>query len=311
MGPNPPSDREVEEVISCRVTSRSAYRSTQLSTVETIDLTYDDGSRVPAFIKTTRPILSHEPTIYRLLESCDVNAAKFIGSGRTSSDDPWMVVSAVSDSTEVSIEESSIRQALGNLATVHSRYHASHEELSSVPRWDVEWLASEAPKTCDTLLRHSAPDYHERLSEDHLAVYRERLCELANCSGQLGSTLVHGDFDPGNLAIQSNGAITVLDWGLSHQSTPLIDLAHMVERFDSPARARLAAHYLASLTFDIALGEQEAVRLGGIIHRAFFIWWHTTVIGEGWATMSDYGDVIAERVRHVVAQPCLEVEKDL
>jgi len=306
MGPTPPSNHEVEEVIRLRVSSRSGYRSNSISWVESIELTHEDGTTIQAFIKTTRPILTHEPIVYQLLEGYDVSSAKLIGSGCTSNDDPWIVVTAVSHSGELPVSEISVCQALRGLAAVHSRYYRSEEDLNGVPRWDIAWLASEASHTCETLLGHAALNGTRDLSEDLLSTYHKCLGELAGKADLLHPTLVHGDFDPGNLICQPNGSITVLDWGLSHISTPLIDLAHMVERFDEPTRFRLVADYFDSVAFDLNLPERNAIRFGGVIHRAFFVWWHTTLIAEGWETFANYGHVIGERVRYVVTHACLD-----
>jgi len=76
----------------------------------------------------------------------------------------------------------------------------------------------------------------------------------------------------------------------------------MVERFEELVRCRLADRYLELSAENPSISGHTAVALGGRVHRAFFVWWHTLVIESGWGSPEDYMEAIAERVQHMVAE---------
>ena len=297
-GPQPPTDDEVATATGYKLQSRTLHRSAHLSTVEKGDIELKDASRRGVFIKTTRPTLAHEIKVYALLTRFDLPTADLLGTGRTLYGDPWMMLSAIGGNPVTVEDETAIALALDQLAEIHSHYLDQPDELRDIPQWSPAHLAKQADHTCEVLSRYSATNPP---SQSLLAEYSQRLAAIAEMLQPLGTTLVHGDFDPGNLLCRANHSVAVLDWGLSHRSSPLIDLAHMVERFDEPKRASFCDDYLQRLGIDIPVA--TAVALGGLAHRAFFIWWHTTVIENGWAPATAYRDLIAQRMRYVVATP--------
>ena len=81
-----------------------------------------------------------------------------------------------------------------------------------------------------------------------------------------------------------------------------MDLAHMVERFDETTRTQLCTRYLELLGADVPMSEEAAIAMGGLVHRAFFVWWHTRVIEEGWGSLAEYGDLIVRRMQQVASR---------
>lgn len=300
VGPKPPTDADVAEATGYEVESRAHLRSSPLSTVERAVLRKADSSRLRVIIKATRSALAHETRVYSLIQGFPICAADLLGSGETRHGDPWMLLSEVSGFGVDEGDGCSAGLALEGLAEVHSRYLGQPGELAGVPRWDPSWLASEAEGTCDALSRLGV-DGGLPVAGDLLAAYRDAIESAAEAVRPIGVTLVHGDFDPGNLVRLSGDRVAALDWGLAHCSTPLVDLAHLVERFAEPARSRLSARYLELLGADVALSEDAAVAMGGLAHRAFFVWWHMRVIEEGWGPLPDYGDLIVRRVQQVAS----------
>ena len=295
-----PSDAEIEDLVGSRVVRRQVHRSASLSTIEIVGLASDGGAETEAILKTTRPALSHEPVVYRLLEGYPASPVHLIGTGVTLAGDPWLLLTRIREVRDIEPDEATAELALSALAEVHRGYYGETEELSDIPRWDIDWIASQSSSTCeilDSLIRSSKLP---TLSRSTLGVYKEQLAVLRESTANLERTVVHGDFDPGNLIATEHG-IGAIDWGLSHINTPLIDLAHMVERFAPEVRKRLAGAYLEGLPLEPRMSAGEAIRLGGLIHRAFFIWWHTTVIEKEWAAAKNYVEVLQTRIAEVAA----------
>jgi hypothetical protein len=296
----PPTDAEVEQATHLALMHRTCHRSSPLSTVEKAVTRREDGSRVKVILKTMRPVLSHEPVVYNLLDSFAVRAAELLGRGRTHRGVPWMLLTDVGDDDISETDESAISTALEHLSEVHRHYMGDPSRLQDVPRWGPSWLVSQADWLCDTLPQYAAYG-GSGLTDDLLAEYRQRLIEIDEVLRPFAATLVHGDFDPGNLIRLPNGNVAALDWGLSHINTPWVDLAHMVERFEDPVRSRLVDRYLELGAENSDISRHTAVVLGGAVHRAFFVCWHTQVIESGWGSPEDYLDAIVERVQHIVA----------
>ena len=98
--------------------------------------------------------------------------------------------------------------------------------------------------------------------------------------------------------------MAALDWGLSHINTPLVDLAHMVERFSESDRHGIVAAYLdaVDLEFDTPEG---AVELGLLAHQCFFVWWHSFIVARGWVQPDPYAQSIADRVVRISSDPSI------
>ena len=296
----PPTDAEVEQATHLALMHRTCHRSSPLSTVEKAVAGREDGSLVKVILKTMRSLLSHESVVYDLLDGFAIRAAELLGRGRTHRGVPWILLTDVGDDDISDTDESAILTALEHLAEVHRHYMGEPARLQDVPRWGTPWLVSQVDWLCDTLPRYAAYG-GSGLTDDLLAEYRQRLIEIDEVTKPFAVTLVHGDFDPGNLIRLPGGGVAALDWGLSHVNTPWVGMAHMVERFEDPVRSRLVDRYLEVGVESPNISGDTAATLGGLVHRAFFVWWHTRVIESGWTSPESYLDAISERVRYIVA----------
>jgi len=79
----------------------------------------------------------------------------------------------------------------------------------------------------------------------------QQIVALAVQAERLPRTLVHGDFDTGNVVMISEDRIAALDWGLAHCNVPLIDVAHMVGRFDAATSRSMAVRYFEALNLPV------------------------------------------------------------
>ncbi len=295
-----PPDSAVAEACGLQVLKRRTLRRSALSAVERLTLSSTTGQVTEYILKTTRPELSHERRVYRLLKGFKLCPARLVGDGITREGNPWFMMTPVDEVREIEeTDVDAIEDSLRLLAEVH-RHFIGTRDRAGVPQWDIAWIMSQWPDTWEVLTRLGSALDLTGLDRSTLQAYGERLHQLRESSRNFPITLVHGDFDPGNLVAARDG-IGVLDWGLSHLNTPLIDLAHMVERFPNETRARLSRVYLDTVCLDVSMSEIDAVRTGGLIHRAFFVWWHTMMIDRGWASAEDLIEVVQSRIAEVVA----------
>jgi Ser/Thr protein kinase RdoA (MazF antagonist) len=76
-----------------------------------------------------------------------------------------------------------------------------------------------------------------------VATLDERLASLESCG--LPTTLVHGDFHPGNLRADGN-SLVLLDWGDSGVGHPLLDLPAFLDRVPAESVASVRRRWLAA-----------------------------------------------------------------
>ena len=193
------------------------------------------------------------------------------------------------------------------MAQLH-RYYIQHPdplEQAGILRCDRSWYET---------LGVTLTEMFQRLDEDFDLVLpagvREgvirRIMALSLQVDEFPRTLVHGDFDPGNVVMLAEDQVGALDWGLAQCGVPLIDVAHMVGRFDVPTRLSMTRCYLESLNLSVfALDSEEAVlrlvTLGDLLHQAFFLWWHSRVVLNGWEDSETYRRAIWNRAHTLAA----------
>jgi hypothetical protein len=281
IGENPvaPTTQQLVELSGIEITGRIVVRTTNLAVVERVELAGTEPST--AILKTTRPEMQHEGAVYELASSLDMCGAPLLAAG-INSGFPWILVKDLGpqlDDRQPGIAD--IGNALESLARFHAEFSGSPVNIPNLI--DRSPAALLAP---DTGLVDLVKEVHGRtgrtLAPTRINALIETLQIAAAAMKTHPFTIVHGDFDPGNLAYGSH-RWHVLDWGLSHQNTPLVDVAHMVMRFPGHERSQLTNRYLqaahdAGLLFEGIGDTASAVQLADIAHRAFFIWWHSYCI---------------------------------
>ena len=297
-----PTDECLTSKTGLVVNARSSIHLGHLSLVERIRFRQSGENRT-AVLKTVCPALAHERHIHAAVQGFEICAPVLLGSGDADDDhDAWLLLSDVEDVDfdELSVAEAT--QALASLAGVHRAY-IGRQKLAGVPRRDPSWLVEHSEETAD-LLRHLVRRQGLGIKEDQVSSYPDRLQMQAGQHGGGQLTLVHGDFDPGNLIRMPLGQFAALDWGLGHLNTPLVDLAHMAERFLKPEQSRLAMEFSAAVGIS-GRSSDELVEAGLLAHRAFFVWWHSHIVAEGWAPIEDFRQAISQRVGLIAGQVAL------
>ena len=294
-----PSDAEVAEATASRVLRRETIRSTALSVTERIWLLDGDDQSSTAILKSTHPLVEHEALVLSLVSQFEICGAPLLEQPRfPECGKSWFLTADLGEELAEPADAEGCLTALIGLAEVHRFFLDRYDLLQEVPKRDMDWLCEHWPRThrrLEALGRSSDITWGDGL----LAKYEQGLRELSadRCLRRL--SLVHGDFDPGNLADLDTGEVVALDWGLSHKASPLIDLGHMLERFTESVRLMLAHRYFEELGVDYGPGVEDLVRLGGVAHSAFFVWWHTYLIEEGLAGVDELSESIVRRVEVV------------
>lgn len=301
VGPVPPSNDELCNAVDVSVANRSIVRQTNLSVVERIR--WADDARPQQILKTNVPDLAHESHVHRIASSFQINAAKFQSDG-VSNGYPWILIEDLGgngESNEPSTHD--IAEALAMLAEFHAATSLNNVDLSSIPDQSANWILDNQ----EEVIELTSEAFGQATSHDiQSGIERlpSALSQIADSLSELPLCIVHGDFDPGNL-IQARGKWRTLDWGLAHRNVPLVDVAHMVMRFDQDVRRNLISTYADSASehgLDLRkFGDPvELTQAADLAHKAYFVWWHSHCIVNLQSDPKPLLPVIAGRIRDIV-----------
>ncbi len=298
----PPHSDTLNQIMRAPLIERQLVRQGPLSIVERV--VFGCPTLRPMILKTIRPALASELRAHRLASPFPICAAPLVASSETdaSAGAPWLLMEEVHDrhnDTSWSLEQ--LTHALVELAQLH-RYYIQNP----VPLEQAELLCCDGPwyervgTTLSETFQQLDRDYGLSLPSDVRDRVSQQIVALAVQVEQLPRTLVHGDFDPGNVVMFSEDRIAALDWGLAHCNVPLVDVAHMVGRFDAATSRSMAVRYFEALDLPVfPLRSKEDVlkfvALGDYLHQVFFLWWHSRVVSYGWEEVDVYKRAIGDR----------------
>lgn len=293
----PPTDEQFESKIGLAVATRAIIHRGHLSLVERIRLRESVAGET-VILKTVCPALAHERHVHAAVQDYTICAPALLAADDADDDhDAWLLLSDVGEISPDEVTVDQAAQALVELAAVHRAYLGA--DLSGIPRRDLSWLARQAEETAERLV-YLARRRELNLDEESIHLYCDRLQVLAQRHAAERLTVVHGDFDPGNLVRLTTGQFAALDWGLGHLNTPLVDFAHMTERFTSQEQDRLGLEFTEALGLPQRI-DAQLLDMGLVAHRAFFVWWHSLIVAEGWAPIEDFQHSIATRIGSIAS----------
>ena len=298
-----PTDEQLASIAGLAVETRSTINRGHLSLVERIRLRQSETSK-SAILKTACPALAHERHVHAAVQDYAICAPVLLDAGDADDDhDAWLLLSDVDEVPFDELTPAQAVQPLVDLAAVHRAY-LGHKRLTGVPRRDPSWLVEQAEETAELLL-HLVRCQELGVEEELVSAYPDRLRMLAEQHEGEQLTVVHGDFDPGNLIRMPSGQFAAMDWGLGHLNTPLVDFAHMAERFPKPEQSRLAVEFAEAVGLS-GRDPEQLLDTGLLAHRAFFVWWHSHIVAEGWAPLEDFQLAITQRVGLIAGQAAHE-----
>lgn len=295
-----PADEAVAAATGFEVERRETVRKTGLSVVERLHVT--GGPQATVVLKTTVPQVRHESAVHGFASGLEISAARLMASD-SNAPFPWLVqedLGAGEVSGEPQLED--IAAALEMLAEFHVKSMTA-VALSDVPDRSLPWLVKNIDQVQPMVLQAvgDEPDpilkeFADERSSVHFAAGLRRLAEIMS---RLPVTVVHGDFDPGNLVF-SRGRWRAIDWGLSHRNVPFVDVSHMLGHVPSKEQIPLVQRYLdaaARLGADLQADYEawELYQHGNAAHDAFFTWWHSLCITRLGIPRENYAERLTER----------------
>lgn len=271
----PPSNEQLERWVGKAISRRELIRETGISVVERIY--FSSGTPETVVLKTTLYELQAEWPVHRFVSNLPINAASFIQAS-LSTISPWLLTHDIGQTSNLETAEPStddIGLALEMLAEAHALSRNWTELERLIPDRSISSIKHDIIPTAKKALKTIGQSINADVEAKFHAGLNRANSELANTP----LTLVHGDFDPGNL-VYTQGRWRALDWGLAHRNVPLVDIAHMVMRFDEPTRSKLVDRYFkaasnAGLDFHVSDSPQELIEAANIAHMAFFVRWHS------------------------------------
>ena len=182
-------------------------------------------------LQTTKALGLATPAPYYLDESGEIFST------------PYFVIEYVAGEPDFAPADLShyVYQCAAHLAAIHG-IDGSRPELAHLPQ-----RGPECPET------FRLPPVAQALDTQRV---RDALASLGSLSQRNASTLLHGDYWPGNLLWREGQLVAVIDWEDAARGDPLIDLAisrlDMLCIFGVDALNAFTRHYMAMRALDFA-----------------------------------------------------------
>ena len=178
-----------------------------------------------------------------------------------------------------------------------------------IPVYDVKWYMDNVDRIIFEISRlsihYSHPEYLPKelistlqRSVNKIKYYLNEIIEIPN-------TMVHGDFDSGNIIYfqkgKHTGNVKVLDWGHGHIGSPVIDIAHLFNSlgyFDYDRKIMLLAEYLKTCRHLYSKNVEFSILIiaGTIVHYLYHLNLKLNAIKEGYVQPEFFVEQIHKRV---------------
>lgn len=304
------------------VTSREVYDYSRYSMLEFLSFDNKDKKYV---LKTVRSPLKHEIAIHRFINEFPINGANFI-VGFTSDflNLHFILMEYIENLTPVySFDDQDLiedyAQLASNLAYFHvnaTKYIKNAKKLQVID-YNYDYYLKLLDKFCEKIPVLSKEIAHDLyLTPDIVERYlnnTEKIKHQLFRIKPLKRTLVHGDFDIGNIFFKVTGdhrQIMAIDWGLSHIDHPIVDMAnllHSLEALSFDSRDYILDSYLhvAGKKFPRNYEMNDFQSLGMILHRLFFIGYQLDTLETSSTSMEEY----YEEMHNALDSLCQIIEK--
>lgn len=183
------------------------------------------------------------------------------------------------------------------------------KEQIQIPTYDVKWYLDNVDRIIFEISRLSIhnqnPDYLPKDLISTLQRLSSKMKEYLNEIIDIPNTLVHGDFDSGNLIFFHRGKYTgnvkVIDWGHGHIGPPVIDIAHLFNSlgyFDYERKIMLIAEYLKTCRPLYSKNVEFSLLIigGTIIHYLYHLNFKLKAINENYVQPVFFIEQIHKRV---------------
>jgi hypothetical protein len=246
------------------VKDRETIDMNSFSSVEKIILSNDSVY----ILKSVSEIMKSEISVHKYVNNYRINAPYFFYGKLSDSSDPrnkskcnYIIMEYISDYLHLYniLEDELYFEAVRLLGELHlgSMQRMKKLKESKIPEYSVQWYIDNISKIIFEIsrfaIKHASPDSvllpKKLIADLHQKI--PKIMEYLNEIADIPLSLVHGDFDSGNIIFFKKGThggfVKAIDWGHGHIGSPLIDIAHLVNSLgyvNYDTKIKLISEYL-------------------------------------------------------------------
>lgn len=320
-----PTNEEIEshlkdskETKNLSLKSRESFDKNPFAHLETI---YFNERKNPYILKSVVPFQKSEIYIHQQVNDFDLNGAHLIYGHTEDSNLNYLIMEKIEDIKPIYLisnndAESYYCQVAEYLADFHLKSKSTKFTKKliklGVPIHGTKWYQDYAVTISDNVKTLSKEINHEYFLPialvNNLQDSIHSIQKMFEPFKKAKLTLVHGDFDIGNLFLKdSDTKIFAIDYGMSHIDNPMIDIAHLVNSlgdYDIGIRRNIFSAYFTKARKlypkDISMHETRIV--GTLMHILYFLNFQINAINN-WVD-KEYSLFLVEqvhnRVKHLV-----------
>ena len=304
-----------------RINKRELIDKNQFSCIEKI--TCNDSSVF--VIKTISNLMKSEIKVHQYVNSLRINAAYFfygksnvsrnnLNSKNVDAGTNFIIMEFVENYFHLYniLEDELYFEAVRLLGEMHLLSMQKIDYLKNqiqIPTYDVKWYLENVDRIVFEIARLSIHYQHpEYLPKDLISKLQRSVSKIKyflNEISEIPNTLVHGDFDSGNIIFfqrgKQAGNVKVLDWGHGHIGPPVIDIAHLFNSlgyFDYERKIMLLAEYLKTCRPLYSKNVEFSLLIigGTIIHYLYHLNFKLKAIKENYVQPEFFVEQIHKRV---------------
>ncbi|MHA2363997.1 MAG: phosphotransferase [Candidatus Hodarchaeales archaeon] len=294
------------------VKSRNDLDKNPFAHLET--LFFHEQPETPYILKSVVPYFSSEIHVHRHANRCTVNGARLIYGYTDSEELNFILMEKIQDLKPIYLvpQDESIQyyyEIAEKLADFHLRSQKSVKSLKklNVHHYGTKWYQKNIKEIAKNICELSDKINHEIFLSKGLVKKFEQsiqsLKEMFKPFEKSKLTVVHGDFDVGNIFIK-NDTVCAIDWGMGHLDAPMIDIAHLVNALgdlDIGTRRSIFAEYFerARKLYPKNVSMHYIRNVGTLMHILFFLNFQLYAV-QHLVNPDYFYEQIHNRVKHLV-----------
>ena len=299
------STGKVKEITKRELYDYSLYSMLEFIAFDNIDEIY--------VLKTLKRPVKHEIEIHKFVNNFAINGAHFIaGYSSDFLNLHFIIMEYIKDISPVyNYDDKELVEFYAELAKnlgllhVNSKKYIQSLKKNNIIEFSLKYYDDLLDKFAEKLPMLSAeikndlyltPDIIEQFLQKKELI-KKKLLRIQN----LRRTLVHGDFDVGNIFLRpinnNEKKIMAIDWGLSHIDLPIVDMANLLNSLkilSSDDRNYILESYLkiAQKEFPKNYSLNNFQDLGMMLHRLFFIEFQLNTLETSSNSVDEYYEQI-------------------
>ena len=294
-----------------RIIKREVYDYSLYSMLEFITF---DASEEKYVLKTLKGSVKHEIAIHRFVNDFSINGAKFIAGYSSDFLNLHFIIMEYMEEIQpvYNYDDKDLvhyyAELAQNLGTFHVKSNKFIKKLKSdfsVTEFNENYYRNLIDKYIEKLPMLSVEIKNELyLTNDIIEQFLQKSEQIKKAfirMQNLHRTLVHGDFDIGNIFLRPSNnnrmQIVAIDWGLSHIDLPIVDMANLLNSLNTLSnsdRSFILESYLrvAKKKFPRNYSLHNFQALGMMLHRVFFIEFQLNTLETSSSSVEEYYEQI-------------------